>query len=89
MSSQEAKRAIGLIPRNYFVSDLKIFNKTHLSSVVLVLLMYSVVKIRVTPRGNKSHLINSLQISIFHLKVLGDIFMFVKYCLFYSSPKRH
>ena len=49
---------------------------------------YSVVKIRVGPRSSKAHWVNHLYFFI-HLKSVGDIFLFLKYHLFYSRPKRH
>ena len=47
---------------------------------------------RVGPRGTKSHWLYPLIIFVFHLKNVGDIFTFVKYCfliVFQRGTKAH
>ena len=43
-------------------------------------MIFSVVKIRFGTKGTKAHWGNPLQIFLFHIKFVGDIFFFVKKC---------
>ena len=76
------------IPRKCFVSDLKLFKKNYLSSIVYVLLIYSVLKIRVGPRGTKVQWVNLLQIFLFCLNTVGDIFLLVMYLFVFIVGQR-
>ena len=77
MLAQGTQRPIGLIHHNYLVSDLKLFKKSHI--FVVYVIVVSVVNKRVGPRVTKSHWVNPL-FFVLHIKNVGDIFMLVKYC---------
>ena len=74
MWSQGSKRTIGLIPHNYFVSDINIFNK---NSYFFIYIRFdtnvSVVNKRVGPRGTKSHWVYPLNLCVSHMMNFGDI----------------
>ena len=80
MQDQESQSTIRLIPHNYLVSDLNIFNKQHLCSVVYVLIIISVINKIVGTRGKNSHWFHPLIVCVFNIIIFGDILMFVRYC---------
>ena len=74
MLAQGAKIPIGLIPYNYSVSDLNIFNKKLFLFCYICFDNFSVVNKRVVSRGTKAHWVYSL-IVFFQFNNIGDIFM--------------
>ena len=68
-----------MTPHNYLVSDLNIL-KNHIFVFVYVLIVVLIGNKIVDPRGTNVQWVYPLNDFVFHLKNVGDIFMFVKYC---------
>ena len=68
---------IRLILCNYFVSDLKLFKRSHICFVVYVLIIFH-LRIKSSAQGEQMPIGYIPCIFVFHLKKVGDILMLVK-----------